>query len=93
MKCSAIMAQACHPQNVWTSLCRTGVRTVAGPVDAWFGQNDDKTSNQPINDTHHVSLENGQTLARVAQAVPSQRARATLTDGAVDLSVANTKVN
>jgi exodeoxyribonuclease VII large subunit len=40
-----------------------------------------------------LTLENGQTLARVAQVVPGQRVRATLTDGTVDLTVANTNVN
>lgn len=34
-----------------------------------------------------LSLENGQTLGRVAQAVPGQRVRATLSDGAVDMTV------
>lgn len=34
-----------------------------------------------------LALENGQTLTHVAQAVPGQRVRATLSDGAVDLTV------
>jgi exodeoxyribonuclease VII large subunit len=34
-----------------------------------------------------LTLENGQTLTHVAQAVPGQRVRATLTDGAVDMTV------
>lgn len=38
-----------------------------------------------------VTMENGETLTSVTQAVPGKRVRATLTDGAVDLTVANTK--
>jgi len=34
-----------------------------------------------------LTLENGQTLGHVAQAIPGQHVRATLTDGAVDLTV------
>lgn len=40
-----------------------------------------------------LSLEDGSTLTHVAQAEPGRRVRATLTDGAVDLSVSSRKVN
>jgi exodeoxyribonuclease VII large subunit len=40
-----------------------------------------------------LSLEDGSTLTQVAQAEPGSRVRATLTDGAVDLTVSSRKVN
>ena len=40
-----------------------------------------------------LTLENGQTLGHVAQAISGQRVRATLTDGAVDLTVSNPRPN
>lgn len=40
-----------------------------------------------------LTLENGQTLGRVAQVVAGQQVRATLTDGAVDMTVTSSRPN
>lgn len=40
-----------------------------------------------------LTLENGQTLTHVAQAIPGLRVRASLTDGAVDLTVSSQSAN